>query len=404
MAGHPVSANAAPVRRVGALDEDVAAPSRRLLHVAAATGLVLALGWVVDRTAAAAAVLVATQVAVGVAVGAAVVLVLAYVTRAGWLASVRRAPEALMMSLPVLAPVVLVSLALAVPLYVWTDAHLVAHDELLAHKSGWLNVPAFLLRAVLILALWMWLAKRLRRTSLAQDASRAAPDDGPALRWSAIFLAVLAVTWSVATFDWLMSLQPHWFSTMYAWASLAGSIVSALAATTLMVLFLERSGPFRGILTERHRHDLGKLLFGFSTFWAYLWFCQYMLIWYSHIPEETSYYVVRTSSTWMPQVFACLALGWGIPFFGLMTRRAKISRHRLVLMSIALLLGRWLDVHLMVAPAVGSPASILWQVPALIGVFALLVWASRVAFARAPRVPVGDPYLFESLPPKEVAE
>jgi hypothetical protein len=167
---------------------------------------------------------------------------------------------------------------------------------------------------------------------------------------SALALVVLGLTVSFAGFDWIMSLEPLWFSTMFGVYQFAGVFASALAALVVFTAWLKRTGAGCADVGEKQLHDLGKLLFGFSCFWMYIWFSQYMLIWYVNIPEESVYFIRRTQGLWWPVTLLNLALNWGIPFFALLPRPAKRSWRVMVRISLVILAGRWLDLYLMVLP------------------------------------------------------
>ena len=179
-------------------------------------------------------------------------------------------------------------------------------------------------------------------------ARRLDPLDRYLLAGSALVLLGLSV--SFAGFDWIMSLEPLWFSTMFGVYQFAGVFVSALAALVVLTAWLKRTGAGCADVGEKQLHDLGKLLFGFSCFWMYIWFSQYMLIWYVNIPEESVYFIRRTQGLWWPVMLLNLALNWGIPFFALLPRPAKRSWRVMVRISLVILAGRWLDLYLMVLP------------------------------------------------------
>jgi len=206
------------------------------------------------------------------------------------------------------------------------------------------------------------------------------------------------VTFSMASFDWLMSTEPHWFSTIYALYSIAGALAAGTAAITLAVLALRRAGLMPE-LTESHLHDLGKLTFGFCTLWAYMWLSQYLLIWYANLPEETSYYLAREGGGWSFLFWMNVLLGWGIPFVLLLSRRGKRSEPNLAWACGFLLAGRWLDIYLMAAPGTSPEhAGIgLAELAILAGFGALFVLALVRGLRAAPLIPRGDPYLQESL-------
>lgn len=379
---------------------------RRGLFFAVVAGSVLAgLGLLLDPSQGASAILLASQYVLGVALGGLTFVAFTYVVGAGWSTAFRRIPEALARTLPFGAATVLVALAFAPLLYEWTHADVVANDPVLQAKSGWLDLGFFLGRAVAYLVIWWAFSRAILRVSVRQDTEgRQDTPGGSGLTrrntvLSAVFLVVFAVTFSLATFDWIMSLSPHWFSTVFAVYNFAGAFTSALSAIVILVILLRRWGPLEGVLRPEHLHDLGKLLFGFATFWAYIWFCQFMLIWYANIPEETLWFAVRQAGWWQVLFVVNPIVNWLIPFLVLLPRPAKRSESIMLRVAALLLLGRWLDLFLQVAPAhpldgVGSVLGHL-GVPLLIG--ALFVIVLVRALSRADLVPRGDPTLVESL-------
>jgi hypothetical protein len=270
-------------------------------------------------------------------------------------------------------------------------------DPVLKAKSAYLNEPLFLLRMIVFLALWSLFSVLLRRASLAQDAEPGLTQHRRMVRLSAAFLVLFAITFSLASFDWLMSLQPRWTSTMFAIYMFAGLFQAGIAAIALAVARLSRS-ELAGKVTPGHLHDLGKLLFAFSIFWAYIWVCQYLLIWYGNLSEEIPYFAVRTRGAWLPLFALAPVLRWLLPFTVLLSQRAK--RNPKVLAGIAgvVLAGSWLDIYMNVAPAV-LPGPRLGAPELLTAAgFAALLWlAATRALASAPLLPRNDPFLVESL-------
>jgi len=332
-----------------------------------------------------------------IAVGALVFLSLMAVANASWHVVLKRIPEAVSLALPVGAlGLVLVLPGLSV-VYPWAAAEAGA-DHLLHEKHAWLNAPAFAVRMVALLGVWWAFAAGLRRTSLRQDVDGQVGHTRRAVALSALCLVVVGVTFSMASFDWLMSTEPHWFSTIYALYSIAGALAAGTAAITLAVLALRRAGLMPE-LTESHLHDLGKLTFGFCTLWAYMWLSQYLLIWYANLPEETSYYLAREGGGWSFLFWMNVLLGWGIPFVLLLSRRGKRSEPNLAWACGFLLAGRWLDIYLMAAPGTSPEhAGIgLAELAILAGFGALFVLALVRGLRAAPLIPRGDPYLQESL-------
>lgn len=225
-------------------------------------------------------------------------------------------------------------------------------DPVLAAKRAWLNRPFFTLRTVVYLASWAGLGTAVLRNTVA--ARR------PAL--AAAFLVVFGLTFHFASADWIMSLEPHWYSTIYGVYTFAGLLESGLATATLLLLALDHFDPAAGLAPVELRHDLGKMLFAFSNFWAYIWFSQYLLIWYANLPEESAYYL-RRRGEWGQWQWANLALNWAIPFLVLAGQEAKKRKRVLAGICAVLCLGHWLDLYLLVMPGSGrGPAIGFWEV------------------------------------------
>ena len=325
-----------------------------------------------------------------------VFIAIQYLASAGWWTAIRRVPEALASLLP------LASLPMAAlwfgrrALYPWTRPGAL-RDPLLAAKAAYLNVPFFFTRLVLFLAVWSLFAVLMRRTSLQQDCADALACHRRMVRLSAAFIVTFAVSFSLASFDWLMSLQPHWATTIFAVHTFAGLFLGGLAAITLTVVLLRARGALPGV-NESHLHDLGKLLFAFSTFWAYIWVSQYLLIWYGNLSEEIPYYLQRTQGSWLALFALSPVLSWAVPFVMLLPRAAKRNPKVLQWVCAIILLGRWLDLYLAVAPPVlGEPRLGLPEGLITAAFAGLFVYACKRALAGAPLLPQNDPFLPESL-------
>jgi Ni/Fe-hydrogenase subunit HybB-like protein len=242
------------------------------------------------------------------------------------------------------------------------------------------------------------LARVIRRVSLRQDRDPAPEHHQSLVRWSAIFVVVFGLTILPASVDWVMSLDPHWASTIFAVYLVAGVLQSGLAALTIIVVLLRERGPLAEVVRDDHLHDLGKLLLGFSTFWAYMWLSQYLLIWYANLPEEVSHYIRRTSGGWLPLFLLNVTINWVVPFLVLLPRSAK--RHHRVLLGVSLLvlLGHWLDLYLLVMPEMRETPSLnAVELIVAAGYMGLFLLMTSRALAAAPLVPLHDPYLSESL-------
>jgi hypothetical protein len=324
-----------------------------------------------------------------------------YTTGSTWSVAIRRVPEALAGTLA-MSLAMLGILFIAYPqLYAWTSDPLLASatEGPLAFKRLWLSWPFFLVRAAVYSAIWLLCAGAIRTRSRRQDEDGDARWTRENVRLSAVFLVLFAITLTLASFDWLMSLEHHWFSTIFGVYNFAGLFQSGLAVIILVALWLERTGPLDGVVNEGHLHDLGKLLLAFTIFWAYIWFSQYMLIWYTNIPEETSYFIRREQGAWFPLSMLNIVLNGVVPFALLLRRDAKRHRTTIALAAAFVLAGRWLDLYVMIFPAVvgESPTFGLWELGLTVGGIGAFGLVLARAFGTAPAVPVADPDLVESL-------
>ncbi len=336
---------------------------------------------------------------IGIGVGAAFFLSAMYCAGATWGIALRRVWEAMTAALPLGAIGLGFILIIHPTTYPWINPSPEVLSHLTGFKAFWLNRWFMLARSVLYILIWLLLIRLVIRNSRRQDHTGDLQETFKAMRYSAAFLAVFAVTFWLAAYDWIMSLEPLWYSSIFGIYGFAGWFLTTLVIGILLILWLERQGALSGVLTENHLHDLGKLVFAFSTFWMYIWFSQYMLIWYANIPEETTYYILRHRGIWASLALLNLFLNWIIPFFALLSRRAKRDRGVVARVCAVLLLGRCVDIYLMVAPPVVGSAG----APGLIelglflggaGGFLLLI---RRKLGAAPVVPHGDPLLSESL-------
>lgn len=266
------------------------------------------------------------------------------VSGATWDLAIRRVPEAMARLLPLGAIGVAFVLVMRPDLYPWFGTA-PPDSGASAFKHLWLNRAFFLTRSTVYLVCWIAFALAFARVWRREE-------HGPRARarLSAGFLVAVGVTLVPASFDWIMSLEPAWYSTIFGFYEFASMFAGGIAAILAFVIWIWRLAPDAMAITEEHLHDLGKLLFAFSTFWAYIWFCQYMLIWYTNIPDETSYFIERQSRGWMVLFWLNLALNWVAPFFILLSQHAKIRPTRLLAAAVAVLLGRLADLSLAVLP------------------------------------------------------
>ncbi len=319
-------------------------------------------------------------------------------TGARWSASLRRAPEALMAALPAAGAIMLTLFFGLRWIYPWARQGAFSGASALEGKVQYLQTYAVVARSVVSLTLWIVFAWLFRRTSLAQDQDPSLIHHKRLNRLAGVFVMVFALTFTFSSFDWLVSLDLRWFSTMFAVYVFAGCFVQGLAAITLIVVSLRRSNLLKGFISKDQLHDLGKLLFAFSTFWAYIWFCQYLLIWYANLPDEIPPYVKMTTGAWLPLFLANFVVNWAVPFVVLLSERAKRNENTLTMIAVVLLCGHWLDLYLLIMPSLrGAPALGALDVLIAAGCLGLVCSIVFRALARAPLVPVNDPFLIDSL-------
>lgn len=343
--------------------------------------------------------LVAFVFYVTISLGSMFFVLIQYLTRAGWSAVVRRIPETFMMNISVLVPFFIPIIVGMHDLFHWTHIEDYAHDPILAGKAPYLNVSFFIVRAILFFGTWIWLSRKFYIGSTTQDESK---DEGITLQLrkaSTYGVIIFAVTQTFAYVDWVMSLTPHWYSTIFGVYLFAGSIVICLSLTSITLLILRKFGFLRDIVTVEHFHDLGKLLYGFNVFWAYIAFSQYFLIWYSNVPEETIWYLEHFYGNWNT-VAIVLAVGhFAIPFILFMSRHVKrnLTLHLIVAIWIALM--HIVDLYWLIMPNV-SKAGIhvsLADVLCIIGIGGIYFSSFFKRLASKNIVAKNDPLIQESL-------
>jgi hypothetical protein len=306
------------------------------------------------------------------------------VAGAKWHTSIRRVPEAMAAAMPVGAIALLAVLLARPSLYPWYSDPF-PDSPVWAFKTIWLSRPFFLARTVGYLACWVVCAQALVG-ALREEESLTATNRR--LRLAIATLVTLGLTLVPAAFDWIMSLNHEWFSSMIGFYEFAGLFLGGLAMMSLLLLATERMAPSFTVSVDQ-RHDMAKLLFAFSTFWVYLWFSQYMLIWYANITEETGYFVERTHGIWALPFWGNVVLSWALPFLVLLTVRARQSVAGLVVAAISILCGRMVDLHLAIAVPFsdGHVASTVAGIGVVMGAFALFALAAFNALAGGPLVP-----------------
>ena len=361
-----------------------------------ATGLS---GWLTDARQFYFSYLIGWVFCLTIALGALFFALIQHLTRARWSIVVRRMAEALLWTFPLLAVLGIPVLFGLHDLYHWTHADAVAADPILAGKTPYLNVPFFLARLAVYFLAWSLVAYHLYRNSLLEDATGDPDIAARQRKVSALGLAAGAVTTAFASYDLLMSLDPHWFSTIFGVYVFSGAFMSIHALLALCAMTLQATGHLRGIVTTEHYQDLGKLTFGFVVFWAYIAFSQYMLIWYGNIPEETLWYRHRLTHGWEAHSAVLLAGHFVVPFLLLLSRAAKRSRLFLACICVWLLAMQWFDIHWLAAPVLHYEAATIHflDIANGLGLFGIVLAAFMYRLGRHSLVPFRSPGLDESL-------
>ena len=324
-----------------------------------------------------------------------------YLAFGGWYVVLKRVPEAMSMFLPYAGGLMLIIiLGIAFHwhhIYHWNDAEIMKIDPIAKHKEPFLNFPFFSIRYLLYFGLWILFAYLLRRASLNEDKIGGLNYYNKSKVYSAIFIVIFAITSSTMSWDFIMSIDMHWYSTLFGWYNFATLFVSGIAVMILLISYLKLNGYLTKV-TNEHMHDLGKFLFAFSIFWTYLWFSQYMLIWYSNLGEETIYFKQRIDH--YPVLFyAVLIINFLVPFFALMQRNSKRKLSSLIIVSSIVLFGHWLDYFMMITPGATQFKVTLgiFELGLLVGYAGLFLFVFFNALSKAPMYAVGHPFYKESL-------
>jgi hypothetical protein len=354
--------------------------------------------------------LVAYMLFLGIALGSMAMVMIQHLSGGAW-GVFRRIFEASSRTLPLLAVFFIPVLLGVGSLYPWSHADHVATDEILQHKALYLNVPFFLVRAIVYFAGWLGIAYLLNKWSRMQDEGDVAVNTRlQRLSGAGLVFYALAVTF--AGVDWIMSLNPHWYSTIFGFLMMGGQGLAALAFTIIVATILFKHEPMSGLLKPHHFHDLGKLMLAFVMLWAYFNFSQYLLIFAANLVEEIPYMIARTTNGWQYLAVFLVTFHFFAPFFLLLSRNLKRSPHRLVVIALWILFVRFADLFMMVSPefdAGGSNLHLLagehashffvhWtDLAAPLAVGGLWLWMFFSQLEKRPLLATGDPYLREAL-------
>lgn len=319
-----------------------------------------------------------------------------HVSKAGWSVNIKRIMESAGAFIPVAFFMALPLFYYGEFMYEWFDSAHVAADPILKNKSPYLNVPFFIIRTCLFFGFWYFIHSKLVKFSRKQDEDGKIIWNEKAIRYSIAFLLLFSLSFSFFSVDFLMSLDSHWFSTIFGVYAFAGAFQSALALIILLTIyFMPKSS---GLLNENHIHDLGKYLLGITLFWAYIAFSQYMLIWYANLPEETTFFMVRSKSPWMWVSISLLIFKFAVPFVCLLPRWVKRNTRTLSAICILILIMQYVDIYWLVYPSY-SEEYLYWgviDITFFLGFAGVFIWSLFKFFSKHGVLPSKDPREHES--------
>lgn len=329
----------------------------------------------------------------------------------GWQLAFRRVSEAVSVAvipLGIIALVILLAVVLGHKhhIYHWLDPH---GDKILEGKSGFLNPTFYIVFTVLCIVGWIVLGRKMRSLSEELDNKSLSVEEGrkyvfKSTVWASLFMVWFALTvLSTAPWFWIMSVDAHWYSTMFSWYTFASTFVSGIALMTLFIIWLKNQN-YLELVNKEHLHDLGKFMFAFSIFWTYLWFSQFMLIWYANIPEETVYFKPRVEGPFKGIFWFMFIINFLAPLLILMRKNSKRNYTILVFMSVLIIFGHWLDMYQMVMPALSKDASGNYHVPLnlfdvgiALGFVGIIMFTTGNALAKKPLYVKNHPFFKETI-------
>jgi hypothetical protein len=382
--------------------KDLPSSLSRIGYVLLGLGLILgAIAFFVDHSRAVFNYLIAFTFMVSIGVGALFLIALEYVAGADWSVPIRRVVEFFAAVTPLLALLVIPLLFNIGELFHWSHPEAVAEDKILQGKAPYLNVTFFIIRVFVLIGLWTLFYFFFIKNSKKQDSTKDQKLTTINIRLSAVFIPVFAVTLSIAAIDWLMSIEPHWFSTIFGVYFFAGTVLAALAAVTFATVLLKENGYLHPAMTNEHLFSLGALLFAFVNFWGYIAFSQYMLIWYADLPEETFWFLQRWEGSWAIISIGLIIVQFLVPYIALVTQPSKMNPKRLKFVSIWILFAHLYDIFWLVMPEMeelyGGYIFSWIDFVFPIAVAGLLILVFNFRAKKENMVPIGDPKLQRGL-------
>ncbi len=405
-----------------AMQHDASIPNPKKWLLIGATGLLISMvGFFVDTRMAAFSYLIGLLFITSISVGMLFLVLIHHIMDASWSVVVRRQAENFLSAMPYLGilfiPVFLLTYLSGNQgvLWIWMDpteplhGHgTVGEDILWVKKQWWLTESFFWIRALIAFGTWILFARAFRKHSIAQDADGSPSHTFASRKLAAGGLFAVALTWTMAGFDWIMSLEYHWFSTMFGVWFFTNAMRAALAVLILASIFLVSKGPLKGIFNNKHLHDLATLSFAFTVFWGYISFSQYFLIWNANIPEETFWYNLREQGLWW-EVSMLLIFGHFLfPFLYLLQFPLKVNHKSMIFIAIWILTMQLVDIFFNVLPSLkdshgepvqlfSSPVNLIWYAAGIVGAGGVLLWAYWTSYRKNRIIPIRDPRIVESL-------
>lgn len=371
---------------------------KTLTYILMGIGVIsFALGFVFDAKRTWANYLLNNYYFISIAIGAAFFGAIQYITQSGWSAMFKRIPEAMAGYIPVAAVFFLLLFFGMHSLYEWTHEDVLQYDKLVQHKSPYLNVPFFFIRVVVFFAAWILLSRILRKISLKEDVEGGLEHFQKSEFYSKVFIFIMALSFSLFAVDMIKSLEPHWFSTLFAGKSFIAAFMHGSSIIALIVILLSRQGKLPE-LNSSHLHDFTRYIFMASIVWGYFNFAEFMLIWYGNIPEETAWFVHRWEGAYKVLFFVNIVLNWLIPFLVLMPRKTSRSKMALLPVIVILIIGQYTELYFIIWPPTVHEAKFgLLEVGTFLGYAGLFAFVVARQLAKANLVPVKHPYLQESI-------
>ncbi len=341
---------------------------------------------------------------ISISLGALFWMALQYITQSGWSSPFLRIPQAMGTYL-VYALILWVGLFFGLhSLYHWSHSAAMASDPILAHKAPYLNIGFLIVRTAVIFGLLIFLALRMRKLSLKEDVEGGNHSFTKIEFTSKVFIFVLGLSFIFFPIDWLESLDAHWFSTIFSVKYFVSAFYHGTSIILAFVLITNHYGYFP-FLNEGHRHDFSKYLFMLSIMWGYMWFMQYLLIWYGNIPEETVYYFTRREEGFTTLFYLEIFINWFFPFIFLMWNRLAKNATALLITVGVLIIGQWIELYNAIFPGtVEHPSIGFIEIGSFIGFAGLFLVVVLTALSKYPLIPRNHPYLEESIELKDIEE